>query len=73
MESSFYYRGNRKRHNVDPLIHDEPQISEESFGNQENYAYFDARLNYESSEDEDWEFEGEPINNIFGILSDETD
>ena len=51
----------------------EPQILEESFGNQENYAYFAARLNYESSEDEDWEFEGEPINNIFDILSDETD
>ena len=58
---------------VDPLIHDEPQISEESFENQENYAYFAARLNYESSDDEDWEFKREPINNIFDILSDETD
>ena len=58
---------------VDPLIHDEPQISEESFENQENYAYFAARLNYESSYNEDWEFEGESINNIFDIWSDETD
>ena len=58
---------------VYPLIHDEPQISEESFGNQENYVYFAARLNYESSDNETWVFAGEPINNIFDILSDETD
>ena len=57
---------------IDLLIHDEPQISEESFGNQENYAYFAARLNYESSDDKNWEFEGKPINNVFDILSDET-
>ena len=64
MESSVYYRGNQKGTKGlepldtfitnDPLIHDEPQILEESFGNQENYAYFPARLNYESSDDEDW-------------------
>ena len=58
---------------VDLLIHDGPQISEESFGNQVNYVYFAARLNYESSDYETWVFAGEPINNIFDILSDETD
>ena len=58
---------------VDPLIHDEPQISKESFGNEENYAFFAGRLNYESSDGENWEFEGVPMNYIFDILSDETD
>ena len=50
-------------YNIKPIIH----------LHQENYAYFAARLNFEKSDDKDWEFEGEPINNIIDILSDGTD
>ena len=57
---------------VDPLLNNDDQINEEFEWNQGNACFFVRRFEDESdNDDDDWEFEGEEVNNIFDIINDD--
>ena len=56
---------------VDPLLNDDDQINEKVQSNQDNAGFFAMRFEDEGdNDDDDWEFEGEEVNNIFDIIND---
>ena len=55
---------------VDPLLKNNDQINEEVQSNQDNAGFF-ARRFEDESHDDDWEFEGKEVNNIFDIINDD--
>ena len=58
---------------VDPLLNNDDQINEEVQSNQDNTSFFARPFEDESDDydDDDWEFEGEEVNNIFDIINDD--
>ena len=56
---------------VDPLLKNNDQINEEVQSNQDNAGFFARRFEDESHDDDDWEFEGKEVNNIFDIINDD--
>ena len=56
---------------VNPLLNNDDQINEAVQSNQDNAGFFARRFKDESDDDDDWEFEGEEVNNIFDIINDD--
>ena len=57
---------------VNPSLNNDDQINEEVQSNQDNAGFFARRFKDESDNDnDDWEFEGEEVNNIFDIINDD--
>ena len=55
-----------------PILNNDDQINEEVQSNQDNAGFFARWFEDESDDhDDDWEFEGKEVNNIFDIINDD--